>query len=155
MLPPYELNRGVSVDRVYTTKFGRASLPERTLDYLSFYITASLRLLRLARSADVIVAKTHPPLISVPAGWVASVRRARLVNWMQDVFPEVAAELGVAGGRGVAGKASAGSAMRRYAWRMQMSRSVRSWPIASSRRGLPATGSASFRTGQMARPCCR
>jgi len=104
-LPRYELSHGVSIDRVYTTTFGRSRLTGRALDYLSFYVTASLRLLHLALAGDVIVAKTDPPLISVPAGWIARLRRARLVNWLQDIFPEVAAELGLGIGRGAIGSA--------------------------------------------------
>ena len=36
-----------------------------------------------------------PPLISIPVSWVVRMRGAQLVNWLQDVFPEVAVELGV------------------------------------------------------------
>lgn len=104
-LPRYELNHGVSIDRVHTTTFGRRTLAGRALDYISFYIAASLRLLHLARPGDVIVAKTDPPLISVPAGWVARLRRAHLVNWLQDMFPEIAAELGLSVGHGAMGAA--------------------------------------------------
>jgi len=104
-LPRYELDHLVSIDRVYATAFGRASLPGRALDYLSFCVSAALRLYRLARRGDVIIAKTDPPLISVPAGWVARLRGAHLVNWLQDVFPEIAAELGLPIGRGIVGRA--------------------------------------------------
>jgi colanic acid biosynthesis glycosyl transferase WcaI len=52
---------------------------------------------RLARRGDVIVAKTDPPLVSVVAALVASLRGAKLVNWQQDVFPEVAQTLGLGG----------------------------------------------------------
>lgn len=103
-LAPYELMHGVSVDRVYTTTFGRMSLPGRVFDYLSFYLAASLRLLHIAQRGDVIIAKTDPPLISVPAGWIARIRGARLVNWLQDLFPEVAAELHVGVARGLVGR---------------------------------------------------
>jgi colanic acid biosynthesis glycosyl transferase WcaI len=41
-----------------------------------------------------VVAKTDPPLISIAAAIVAGLRGARLVNWLQDVFPEVASHLG-------------------------------------------------------------
>ena len=67
----------------------------RVLDYASYYVSAFVVLLRLTRRGDVIVAKTDPPLISVVAWWVARLRGARLVNWLQDVFPEVAIALGV------------------------------------------------------------
>ena len=95
VLPAYERINGVDVHRVRTSHFGRASLPGRALDYASFYCAAAWRLWRVARNHDVIVAKTDPPLISVVVGWVAHWRGARLVNWVQDVFPEVAEALGM------------------------------------------------------------
>jgi glycosyltransferase involved in cell wall biosynthesis len=94
-LPAAEEVNGVRVRRVWTTRFGRRSLPGRALDYLSFYFSAALGLLRCCAKGDVIVAMTDPPLISIVAGAVARVRGARLVNWIQDVFPEVARALGV------------------------------------------------------------
>jgi glycosyltransferase involved in cell wall biosynthesis len=102
-LPAHEVIDSVSVDRVRTTSFGRTRLPGRALDYFSFYAQATLALMRLAKPGTVIVAKTDPPLISVPVGWVARRRGAQLVNWLQDVFPEVAAALGVRPARGPGG----------------------------------------------------
>lgn len=59
-------------------------------DYLSFYLFASLALAWRARRGDIVVAKTDPPLISVPMAFVAFLRGAHLVNWAQDIYPEVA-----------------------------------------------------------------
>jgi glycosyltransferase involved in cell wall biosynthesis len=106
-LPSSECVRRVHVHRVWTSRFGRAWLPGRALDYLTFYVSATLRLLRLARRDDVVVAMTDPPLVSIPAGLVARLRRARLVNWLQDVFPEAARELGVGLFAGPLGSAAA------------------------------------------------
>jgi glycosyltransferase involved in cell wall biosynthesis len=89
-----ETVRGVRVHRVWTSRYGRASLPGRMVDYASFYIFATWRLLRLLRPGDVVVALTDPPLLSVCASWAARWRGARLVNWIQDLFPEAAAALG-------------------------------------------------------------
>lgn len=100
--PSEELVRGVRVHRIWTSRFGRARLPGRAADYLTFYGSAAWRLWRLSRQGDIIVAKTDPPMLSVVAACVASVRRARLVNWLQDLFPEVAQALKV---RGVGGSA--------------------------------------------------
>ncbi len=102
-LATFERVNGVQVHRVWTSRFGRNNLVGRTSDYLSFYVSASLKLYALTGSGTVIVAKTDPPLISVLAGWVARWRGARLVNWLQDVFPEVAVELGVKALRGPLG----------------------------------------------------
>lgn len=94
-LPAFEVIQKVAVHRVRTTRFGRSNLIGRAADYASFYITAGWRLWWLARAGDVIVAKTDPPLIMVVAAAMARARGARLVNWMQDVFPEAAEALGV------------------------------------------------------------
>jgi glycosyltransferase involved in cell wall biosynthesis len=95
-LPATEVTRGVKVHRVWTSKYGRTSLAGRAMDYVSFYLTATIQLLRQLRPGDVAVIKTDPPLLSVFAAPVVAVRGASLVNWLQDVFPEVASRLGVA-----------------------------------------------------------
>ena len=95
VLPRRERAGGVDVHRVWSTRFGRRSLAGRALDYLSFYLSAGWRLMRICRPGDVVVAKTDPPLISVVAGWVARRRDAGLVNWLHDLFPEIAERVGV------------------------------------------------------------
>lgn len=89
-----ETVHGIQVYRTWTSHFGRARLVGRAIDYASFYITGCATLLGLVRRGDTVVAKTDPPLISIPAALVAMLRGARLVNWLQDVFPEVASHLG-------------------------------------------------------------
>lgn len=93
-LPAEETVRGVAIHRVWTTRFGRRRLFGRAVDYLSFYASSAVALLRLLGPDVIVVAKTDPPLVSLVAAAAAKVRRAVLVNWLQDVFPEVAAEIG-------------------------------------------------------------
>jgi colanic acid biosynthesis glycosyl transferase WcaI len=93
-LPARETIGGVIVHRVWTTRFGRRRLLGRALDYGSYYATCAMALLRLLRRQDIVVAKTDPPLISIVAWAAARARRALLINWLQDVFPEVASRLG-------------------------------------------------------------
>ena len=52
-------------------------------------------LLRQVSRGDIIVAMTDPPLLSIVAQHVAARRGAKLINWLQDVYPEVAIGLGV------------------------------------------------------------
>lgn len=94
---------GVHVYRVDGFRFGRASLLGRALDYLSFYVLSFIKLLSITCRGDVIVAKTDPPLISVVAYVAAKLRGAKLVNWLQDVFPEVAVALGVISSKLISG----------------------------------------------------
>ena len=102
-LAPQEAHAGVRIRRVWTSRFGRAGLAGRAVDYLSFYVTAFFAVLRTASRGDIVVAKTDPPLVSVVLAVAAWLRGARLVNWLQDLYPEVAAELGVAAMRGPLG----------------------------------------------------
>lgn len=93
-LPSHEIRSGVTIHRVPTTRFGRARLMGRGIDYVSFYLSAGIVLLKLLGAADVLIAKTDPPLISILAAVVARIKGVPLVNWQQDVFPEVASHLG-------------------------------------------------------------
>ncbi|WP_340644590.1 glycosyltransferase family 4 protein [Phenylobacterium sp.] len=103
ILPSNEEIAGVQVQRVLTTRFGNAGLAGRALDYLSFYLTAFLALLTTLKRGDIVVAKTDPPLISVFAHWAAALKGARLVNWLQDLYPEIAVAYGVRAARGPLG----------------------------------------------------
>jgi len=104
LLPRNEQLQGVNVRRIWTTRFGRANLVGRALDYLTFYISAFAAAICWGRKGDIIIAKTDPPMISVPLGWAARLKGMRLVNWCQDLFPEVAAALGVKWAKGPLGK---------------------------------------------------
>lgn len=98
VLPASEMSAGVAITRVWTSRFGRTNLVGRSFDYLTFYLTSAIALWRLARRGDVIIAKTDPPMMSVLASPIAHWRRAHLVNWLQDIFPEVAEGLGMSRG---------------------------------------------------------
>ena len=94
-LPQREIVQGVHVHRVATTHFGRSALIGRAIDYFSFYMSAWRELNRLLAVDDIVVAKTDPPLVSIVAMLAAQRRGAHLVNWLQDIYPEVAANLGL------------------------------------------------------------
>jgi colanic acid biosynthesis glycosyl transferase WcaI len=92
--PAEETIAGVRVHRVWTSSFGRRNLPGRAIDYATFYAGATAKLLRLLSAGDLVIAMTDPPLISACAALAASLRSARTINWQQDIFPEIASELG-------------------------------------------------------------
>ena len=94
-LPALEAVGGVTLRRVRTATRGRSHLAGRTLDYLSFHLAAMATLVRLLEPDDLVVAMTDPPLLSISVSRLASLRRARHVNWLQDLFPEVATALDV------------------------------------------------------------
>lgn len=92
-----EVINGVVVHRVWASSLGSKGLVGRAIEYGTFQLSAACRLWRTLASRDVVVAKTDPPLVSVVAASIARLRGARLVNWLQDVFPEVAEAEGVFG----------------------------------------------------------
>jgi len=94
-LPASEEIRGVTVHRVPTTRFGRSNLVGRGFDYASFYASLWRAVNRIARPGDTLVAKTDPPMLGDLAMHAARRRQAHLVNWLQDLYPEVAIKLGV------------------------------------------------------------
>jgi glycosyltransferase involved in cell wall biosynthesis len=93
-LPEREVVNGIQVHRVWTTRFGRSELIGRSIDYLTFGGLAALKLLRLVRRDDIIIAKTDPPLLSIVTACVATLKAAQPINWLQDIFPEIATHLG-------------------------------------------------------------
>jgi colanic acid biosynthesis glycosyl transferase WcaI len=85
---------GVTVHRIATTRFGRHRLVGRAIDYTSFYISCAFKLLKMLRRQDIVIAKTDPPLVSLVCAMAVKLHGAALVNWQQDVFPEIASLLG-------------------------------------------------------------
>ncbi|WP_102109794.1 glycosyltransferase family 4 protein [Oceaniglobus roseus] len=96
-LPPArERIRGVEVHRVAALRTDRNRLAGRLLDDLALHAGIALRLAAILRRGDICVVCTDPPLHTVSAAPAIALRGARLVNWVMDLFPEVAIELGFA-----------------------------------------------------------
>lgn len=102
-LPPAEVYRGVRIERAWATSFGKRNLIGRLSDYLTFYLCATWKLLRLPRH-DIVMALTTPPLIALVALVICRLRGMRLVTLVQDVYPDVAVALGALGRRNPAAR---------------------------------------------------
>lgn len=87
--PKEQIEAGIHIHRVACTSFGRHKLIGRATDYLSFYITAARRALKLPRP-DVCVSLTTPPLISLVGLMLSSLKGTKSVIWVMDVYPEIA-----------------------------------------------------------------
>jgi glycosyltransferase involved in cell wall biosynthesis len=136
-LPAFAMTRGVMIHRVLGFRFGRMRLLGRLFDYMSFYAGASWRFWRLVTRGDVVVAGTDPPLFSVCAAFVSRLAGARQINWLQDLFPEVANALHIKGcGRWLAGGLSV---MRDISLKSAAANVVPGESMASylGRRGIP------------------
>ncbi|HTQ30175.1 MAG TPA: glycosyltransferase family 4 protein, partial [Opitutaceae bacterium] len=91
--PDEETHRGVRIRRVRGTRVGEKNLPGRALDFLTFSFGALLRVARTARRGDTLVLMTDPPLLGIAATALARGRGARVVHWVQDIYPEIAMAL--------------------------------------------------------------
>src|SRR5438045_3547152 len=78
-LPKEDVIQGVFVHRVFSTRFGRAGLIGRGLDYLSFYYSLWQALMIVIEVGDIIVAMDPPALVSVLAMRAAKKRGALLI----------------------------------------------------------------------------
>ncbi|MBB2969611.1 glycosyltransferase family 4 protein [Mesorhizobium sp. RMAD-H1] len=94
-LPAEETVNGVRIHRLWTSGFGRRALAGRAADYATFHLSAMAWWLRHARRDDICVLCTDPPLLAVSSALPIRLRGAKLVNWVMDLFPETAMELGM------------------------------------------------------------
>lgn len=89
----WEVHNGVRIWRIRGTRWACAGLLGKAVDFATFYFGAMLRLLMDTSPGATVIALTDPPLLAVGAGIVARWRRARVVHWVQDIYPELAIEL--------------------------------------------------------------
>jgi glycosyltransferase involved in cell wall biosynthesis len=85
--------RGIKIERAWATSYGKRTIFGRLCDYLSFYVGATWKLLRVERH-DILLALTQPPLIGLIGLLIGRLRGMRVVALVQDVYPDVAIALG-------------------------------------------------------------
>ncbi|PSJ61514.1 glycosyltransferase family 4 protein [Pseudaminobacter soli (ex Li et al. 2025)] len=82
-----EIMDGIEVVRVWSYIAANEGFARRTLDYVSFMVTATLASLRVRRP-DVVIA-TSPQFFTACAGYLASrLRRAPFIFELRDLWPE-------------------------------------------------------------------
>ena len=92
-LPSSELLNGVRVLRTRSTAFDRTKLHLRTLNYLT-YLADSLARALTSRRPQLVLCMTDPPIVGDLGVVVARRFRVPLLVISEDVFPEIATELG-------------------------------------------------------------
>lgn len=87
---------GVEVQRVEGSfAFTRASLGKRALSYLGIFPALWRAAMRLPRRWDFVVTTSDPPLQVLLGPRLRAKKGGRLIQWSQDLYPELAEELGV------------------------------------------------------------
>lgn len=101
--PRSEKHGAVRIERVPVIAFDRANIVRRVGSYLSFYISAFLRLLRLPKQ-DVILVLTTPPLVAIVAWAIRLIKGSRFVYLVQDLYPDIAYAFGMMRQTSLAGR---------------------------------------------------
>jgi glycosyltransferase involved in cell wall biosynthesis len=91
--PAREVRDGVEIVRVHSTAYERTQIPQRAANYVT-YLLESLRQALRGPRPDIVLCMTDPPVVANVALLVSRRFRAPLVVISQDVFPEIAVELG-------------------------------------------------------------
>ena len=91
--PAEEIRKGVRIYRRRSPRWGRTAVGGKFAAYLFFLLGAGWQTLLSLRRGDVVVAMTDPPMLGVVLWPIVTLRRARLVHWAQDIYPEVAMAL--------------------------------------------------------------
>jgi glycosyltransferase involved in cell wall biosynthesis len=82
---------GYCIYRVPLMPRGRGGAVRLVANYLSFVLSASLLgpwLLRKQRFDAIFVYAPSPIIQAIPAVWLAYIKRAKLVTWVQDLWPQ-------------------------------------------------------------------
>jgi colanic acid biosynthesis glycosyl transferase WcaI len=91
--PVRETWQGVEIHRIWTPGLGKKAKWRRYVDFATFWMNATLILLRLRRF-DVTVCLTSPPLISSLGTMMAVIKGGAVVPWVMDLNPDEAVAAG-------------------------------------------------------------
>jgi colanic acid biosynthesis glycosyl transferase WcaI len=89
----HETWQGITIIRLRTLALGKHSKWRRALNFVSFLISCSWRMLLLGRF-DVVVALTSPPLISLLGALFVQLKGGHFVFWVMDLNPDEAIAAG-------------------------------------------------------------
>ena len=92
-----ETHRGVNIRRVRCPRLGGRGALARAFDWAAFGLGALWRVGRDVGRGDTLVLLTDPPLLAALAAPLARLRGARVVHWVQDIYPELPLALGARG----------------------------------------------------------
>lgn len=94
--PAFENIRGVEIHRLSQTAFGKKKTLFRLLDFFSFYLNSSLKLLSVKKyEYDIILGTTVPPLLSFIGVLIANWKKSKFVYWVMDLQPELSISSGL------------------------------------------------------------
>lgn len=92
-------HNGVHIHRVNHTRFSKGSLPLKAVNFISFAAACRRRILQIP-TPDVVVFETDPFLLPFVADRLHRRTNAKMVGYLQDIYPDIAVALGKIKNRG-------------------------------------------------------
>ena len=92
--PLYEVYKGIKIYRARSLSLGKSKAIFRIIDFLFFYLFSFINSLRIS-NIDVVMCLSVPPLASVLALAISVIKRAKIINKVEDLYPDAAVELGL------------------------------------------------------------
>ena len=83
-----EILDGVEIQRVPACGFGRRTYAGKLLDYASFCVSLSVRLIFMRWRPDLVFCMTTPPYLGVLGKFAALFRRCVYAHWIMDLYPD-------------------------------------------------------------------
>lgn len=94
-----KIHNGVHIHRVNHTRFSKGSLPLKALNFISFAAACRRRILQIP-TPDVVVFETDPFLLPFVADRLHRRTNAKMIGYLQDIYPDIAVALGKIKNRG-------------------------------------------------------
>jgi len=94
-LPAREQVGRLRITRLWVPSASRAGLLVRALAYYLFYLQGLFTLLFRLRRNDLVICMTDPPMFNVLASLAAQIRGAQVIQWIQDLYPDVVQSAGL------------------------------------------------------------
>jgi colanic acid biosynthesis glycosyl transferase WcaI len=91
--PLYEVYKGIKIYRARSLSLGKSKTIFRIIDFLFFYLFSFINSLKIS-NIDVVMCLSVPPLASVLALAISVIKRAKIINKIEDLYPDAAVELG-------------------------------------------------------------
>lgn len=88
-----ERRREVTIQRVRHTRFSKASMWGRLVNWTSYLVTAAWAAIRAPRP-DLIVVETDPPLLCLLGAFLKRWFGCQLVVYLQDLYPDLGIAIG-------------------------------------------------------------
>jgi glycosyltransferase involved in cell wall biosynthesis len=84
----------LSVTRLPHISAGHQSIAGRLVNFAVFYAALIVAGIARIRRGDIVICLTDPPLVGIVTALLAQLKGARLIHWVQDIYPETATRLG-------------------------------------------------------------